>query len=268
MHISADDLDIANGIAARLAAAGKGRVRRVAMIGSRAIGVARPSSDLDIVALVELPAVAHPWNTAQTQLEQERLRAELSPAPYRIDLSVRTTDQYEESRRVIGGVEHLVDAQGFTLFTHPLDSPPRVRRTRDQVIRQQMRAWIGQAYVAFRASRSTVRPGRSALASSASPQEPVAALDSVHRSLNVPFVKHQILVQKRDSLAEKLDWLSVVEPDLAGKLRAVIAPERVSVRIAQLVLYETARWAMGDRALAGHMADLLHDLSQPLLYVD
>jgi hypothetical protein len=96
----------------------------------------------------------------------------------------------------------------------------------------------------------------------------VAALDSVHRSLNVPFVKHQILVQKRDSLTAKLDWLSEVEPDLSNKLRAVIAPESVSARIAQMVLYETARWAMRDRALAPHLTELLQGLSQPLLYVD
>jgi predicted nucleotidyltransferase len=268
MGIAAEDLDIASRIAARLVGVGEGRVRRVAMIGSRALGLARPGSDLDIVALLEVPATAQPWNTPQTRLEQDRMRAELPPAPYRIDLSVRTTDQYEESRRVIGGVEHLVDVQGFTLFTHPLDRPPRVRRTREQVIQQQMRAWIGQAYAAFRASRPNLRAGPSEPVWSPSRQEPVAALDSVHRSLNVPFVKHQILVQKRDSLTAKLDWLSAVEPDLSSKLRAAIAPERVSARVAQLVLYETTRWAMRDPALAPHLTELLQGLSQPLLYVD
>jgi hypothetical protein len=237
------------------------------LIGSRAVGMARPGSDLDIVALVELPPAAHPWNTAQTQFEQDRMRAGLPLTPYRVDLSVRTTDQYEEGREVIGGVEHLVDVQGFTLYTHPLNSPPRVKRTRDQVIRQQMRAWINQAYAAFRASRRS-GPGLSELAWAPSPRELVAALDSVHRSLNVPFVKHQILVQKRDSLAAKLDQLSSVEPDLSGKLRAVIAPERVSARIAQMVLHATTLWAMGDRALAPHLVDLLQDLSQPMLYFD
>jgi hypothetical protein len=63
MGIAAEDLDIANRIAARLVAVGEGRVRRVAMIGSRALGLARPGSDLDIVALLEPPATAPPWNT-------------------------------------------------------------------------------------------------------------------------------------------------------------------------------------------------------------
>jgi predicted nucleotidyltransferase len=48
-----DDVRKASELARRIVAAGRGRVRRVVMIGSRARGTPAKTSDLDLVVIVE-----------------------------------------------------------------------------------------------------------------------------------------------------------------------------------------------------------------------
>lgn len=142
MPASHTDLQLAERLAARIVAVGSGRVRRVAMIGSRARGDASASSDLDLAIVLEQGSGETLWGPEELAAERRRLQAELGPTPIPTEVYVSTTDLYAAGHRVFGGVEWLIENEGVDVFTAPLSRRPVVRRTPDQVRRGYAATWI------------------------------------------------------------------------------------------------------------------------------
>lgn len=139
------DRELAQTLAERLVRAGRGRVRTVALIGSRARGDATAESDFDLVVIVELDQNAIPWNGDAADAERNRLMSELGTTPRALDVTVRSVDQFEEARSVIGGVERLLDLEGVVLYSRQLDRAPSPQRSREQVRLALTRAWMQAA---------------------------------------------------------------------------------------------------------------------------
>lgn len=137
-----DDVRMAQNLATRIASVGHGKVRRVVMIGSRALGTAAHTSDLDLVVIVELAPHESPWNGVEADAERDRLQRELGPPPIPTDMTVRSAEQFEEARDVVGGVERLVELEGVDVYVKPFDRPPKARRTKDAVRLALGRAWL------------------------------------------------------------------------------------------------------------------------------
>jgi predicted nucleotidyltransferase len=142
MPPSAVDLAIARAVAQRLIAQGKNQIRLIAMIGSRATGHARETSDLDLVTVVELPPDEPRWNGPHADAEKMRLIQAIGPVPVELDLSVRSGEQYEEAREIVGGVEKLVAQEGCIIFSQPFSNAPKRTRTRVAVTTHLVRAWL------------------------------------------------------------------------------------------------------------------------------
>ncbi|HEX2205156.1 MAG TPA: nucleotidyltransferase domain-containing protein, partial [Longimicrobium sp.] len=187
---------MATELAGRIAAAGRGRVRCVAMVGSRARGTAGPESDLDIVVLVEPEAGAAPWGPKEFRAERDRLRREVAAPPVRTDLWVRTPDRFEEARHVVGGVEWLVETEGVVVYRRAPDRPPVPRRTPEQVRRENVSAWVEHALLAL--DGTTARANASALAAggASAGDSREAARAAVERAVNALLVAHGVAATK------------------------------------------------------------------------
>jgi predicted nucleotidyltransferase len=149
MRAKKEDIALATRLAAEIARLGRGRVRRVVMIGSRAHGGARPDSDLDLVVLVELPAGSEPWNGDHFARAGRELQALLGTQPVKPDVRVRTIDRFAEAKEVPGGVEWLAAHEGVVVYDAPVTLPPTVRASRDDVRRELVSAWVHHAIAAL-----------------------------------------------------------------------------------------------------------------------
>lgn len=257
-----EDLAMAAELAGRIVAAGRGRVRRVAMVGSRALGTARPESDLDLVVLVELAAGAPPWGPKEFQAERGRLRREAGAPPVRTDLWVRTTDRFEEARRVVGGVEWLVETEGVEVYRRPLDRPPTVRRTPGQVRRENVSAWIEHAMLALEGA--TARGNAAALAAGGAPAEArQAARAAVERAVNALLVSHQLRADKAGGVGEMLRRLETVEPAAAAELRSMGAESVDAALEAHRVLAAVVHRLSADPVTARYLAGPRERLGRP-----
>jgi len=188
------DLALARGVAGRIVSLEGLRVRRVVMIGSRALGTARPDSDLDLVVLVEPPAGTPPWRSADFAAEGVRLRARIGAAPVHVDLWVRTTDRYAEACDVIGGVDWLAAREGIEVFGRPAMRPPGVVLTREQIRCQNVSAWVEHACAALAAAH---RLGNAAAVSGGAGDagEPAATVRlAIARAVTAVLVAHQVYV--------------------------------------------------------------------------
>jgi predicted nucleotidyltransferase len=235
---------IATELAQRIVAAGLGRVRRVVIIGSRARGTAHPTSDLDLVVLVEVPRGSRPWGPAENLAERDRIQRAVGVPPITTDLSVRTTDHYHEARHVIGGVEHLVEVEGIDVFSHPLSDPPSIRRTPTQVRLQNTGTWITHAAAVLEeaTSREQAEPagtpeGAARLAS--------AAHASVMRAVTALLVSHQLHSAKRDGIPAMLKQLAGVDTETAAELEAVLRragpPFQKALAVLRMVVLRLGR---------------------------
>lgn len=257
-----EDLRVATELAGRIAAAGRGRVRRVVMVGSRALGTARPDSDLDLVVLVELARGTPPWGPKEFRAERDRLRREVGAPPVRTDLWVRTVDRFEEARRVVGGVEWLLETEGVEVYRRPLDRPPTVRRTPDQIRRENVSAWIEHALLAL--DGATARENAAALGSGGAIVEARwAARAAVERAVNALLVSHQVRAEKAGGVAEMLRCLEAVEPAAATELRSLRAEGADSALEAHGVLAAVVRRLSADPATARYLAGPRERLGKP-----
>jgi hypothetical protein len=218
------DLHLAGVLAARIAAVGEGRVRRVGIIGSRAAGTATAASDLDLVVLIETPGTIR-WTPAQILAEKRRLTGEAGPPPLPTDLWVRTTDQFAEAHHVRGCVEHLLDSEGVDVYTCPERRAPVLQRTPAQVRGQNVQDWIeGSAVELERAvalERGLPIPPQPGPFS----RDPGHyAWRSIQRSLVALCVLHQTAVPRKDQPPETtLAMLDRPEPSASQATRVVLA---------------------------------------------
>jgi predicted nucleotidyltransferase len=206
------DALLAQRLAMQIADVGLGRVQRVVMIGSRARGTPRPDSDLDLVVLFELPVHDRPWGPQEVIAERSRIHRLLPPPPVQTDLWVRTTDRYEEARRVVGGVEMLVDVEGVEVYSRPPTRAPLVQRNTDQVRREHVSAWVEHALAAL---EGTLRIERQAAGQTSLPGVPktpeAAARICVERAVNALLVFHQLVSGKAAGVDGMLSRLDVAE---------------------------------------------------------
>ena len=231
------DLNRATNLANRIAAAGRGRVRRVVLIGSRARGTAHERSDMDLVVLVEPPRGGGRWGAAEFTRERDRIQREVGSPPLPTDLSVRTTDRYEEARRVIGGVEHLIDLEGVDIYSDAFRRRPEARCSPDQVRRELAYGWVEHAVdtldKAVRqeiavAVRAATRPGPI-------PENP-SARSAMLRAITGLLVFHQILSSKSDGTSGMITKLMGADPLVAAQLGAIAPSEPVFSNAAQTAL--------------------------------
>jgi len=229
------DLNAATDLAQRIVAAGLGRVRRVAMIGSRARGTAHPASDLDLVVLVELPRGSTAWGPRENLAERDRIQNAVGVPPISTDLSVRTTDRYHEARQVIGGVEHLVDLEGVDLYSRPLREPPTIRRTPECVRCQHAGTWV---YHAVAVLEEAMAPARTALvdAPNNAAKLTAAAHASAMRAVTALLVTHALHSSKRDGIRAMLAQLGSVDAITTAELQAILERADPPFQKAQTVL--------------------------------
>ncbi|HYW06422.1 MAG TPA: nucleotidyltransferase domain-containing protein, partial [Longimicrobium sp.] len=201
MSARAEDLERARNLTHLIVAAGEGRVRRVVMIGSRALGTARAESDLDLVVLVELPAGAKPWSAADSRAARERIQEQVPRPPIRTELWVRTVDQYEEARKIECSIEWRVEAEGVGVYARPLDHPAVARRPPASVRREYVFGWISHALQALEAA---VMLENGAALRNAAPEAARPAHAAAMRAVTALLVVHRIHASKHDGLEAML----------------------------------------------------------------
>jgi predicted nucleotidyltransferase len=262
-----EDLEMAKRLAERIAAAGRGRVRRVVMVGSRALGTAGPESDLDLVVLVETPRGAPAWGQKEFRAERDRLREEMGSPPVRTDLWVRTTDRFEEARRVVGGVEWMAETEGVVVYSRPLERRPVARRTPGQVRRENVSAWIEHALFALDAAARSANASvlRSDGAASGDPVS--AARMAVERAVNALLVAHQLRASKSGGVAGMLALLDGVDPAMAAHLRALDAEGPGSPMAAHAIVTAIVHRLSEDAALARYLAGPSQRLARPVVFL-
>jgi len=236
------------------------------MIGSRALGSARVASDLDLVVLVELPAGSHPWGPLDNQAERSRILRQIGPTPLRTDLWVRTTDRYEEARRVVGGPEFLADSEGVVVYSRAADRPPVVRCSADQVRLQNVGTWIEHALLASdRAAKLEngfeVRQEGRFLQHGPGTLADVA----IQRAITALLVFHQIISHKRDSKDSMLTRLAGLEPQVAAHLRVVLGNGPATAKTARAVVVTVVHRLVATDGMTPYLNGVLRDLAKPVV---
>jgi hypothetical protein len=247
------DQATATQLAQQIVAAGLGRVRRVVMIGSRARGTPHPTSDLDLVVLVEVPGGSRAWGPAENLAERNRIQGAVGAPPITTDLSVRTTDHYHEARHVVGGVEHLVDLEGVDLYSHPLSHPPTIRRTPTKVRQQHIGTWITHAAAVLDEATSGAQADSVGTPAARGARHASAAHASVMRAVTALLVSHQLHSSKRDGIPAMLTQLASVDVVTAAELETVLKqstpPFERACAVLQIVVVRLRR----DPGVAPHL---------------
>ena len=81
---------------------------RVILFGSGATGTMTTDSDLDLLVIEQ--------KVADSRQESLRLRAALAGTPLPIDVVVISTERFEETKNVIGGIAYPAHKYGKTLY--------------------------------------------------------------------------------------------------------------------------------------------------------
>ena len=265
---SPDDLATASAIAGRLASEGLGRVRRVVMIGSRARGDPREDSDFDLVVVVETLLHEGVWGAKEFQSERARIQREFGSPRVPTDLWVRTIDRYEEARRVIGGVEHLIDFEGVEVYRDSLTRSPVVRYAPNEVRRQHTYGWVRHA--ADTLSKAVHLHNTRALAHTRRPQarsENLAAHSATLRAINALLVWHRIFGTKRDGALGMVAKLGTADAKLAASLSALLATGTAPVRIAHAVLQTVVASLGRDPEMVPFLENIRRQISEPLILI-
>jgi predicted nucleotidyltransferase len=254
MTLRDGDASLAHEIARRIVAAGGGRVRLVALIGSRAKGMATEQSDLDVVVLEETASSDRPWTGEMIDGERDRLLRAVGQVAVPVDLTVRTTDEYYEARTIFGGVEQLIDREGIVLYTRPYDRAPTIRRDRDTVLLALSLTWLDGACRSIDEATKRIARERSA---SRTPQLrmagegggmtvrfgapsagwPVPALGYEHRARQQAVASlctlYQVESSKADDIATIIARLRAQAPGIPPTLQSLVTePPTLAVAVA------------------------------------
>lgn len=257
MPPTASDLKLAKDLASQIVTAGADRICRIVLVGSRAHGTARPNSDLDLVVLVEPPVGAKPWGTAECRAERDRIARQLSPPGVKVELWVRTTDQYEEARRIECSFEWRVEPEGVEIYRQTIQRRAAATRPVEIVRREHVFAWISHAVRALDAALDAER--KEVIGSEAASQfSPLAsqfpARAAAIRAVTALLVLHRIHASKQDGLDAMLQRLALPDPHAAARIRSHLTHEALSAptahRIVQEVVYELSRDERWRRVLA------------------
>jgi hypothetical protein len=225
------------------------------MIGSRALGIARPDSDLDLVVLVELPAGARPWGPPERIAERNRIQKAVGVPPISTDLSVRTTDDYHEARGVVGGVEHLVDVEGVEVYMRPLNRRPTIRRTPHQMRRVHAGTWLTHAVdvLVEATAPPAIGPLRADARYSRATSIESAIAAASERAVTALLVTHQLHSAKRDGVRAMLAQLHGVDSQTAGEILALLEDTGEPLATGRAILGVVAQRLRRDPAMAPHL---------------
>ena len=109
--IQQEDLNIGQTIGQTIRHTAGDRIRQVILYGSRVGGVARQDSDFDLL-VVEADPVAKGQ-------EQRRLAQAVQGLPHAVDVRVMGEREFEETKKVIGGLAYVAHKYGLVLHAHP-----------------------------------------------------------------------------------------------------------------------------------------------------
>jgi hypothetical protein len=201
----------------------------------------------ELVVVVERPVTDPQWNRDEADATRASLLRGLGPTNVEIDLSVRSGEQFEEARAVVGGVERLVDAEGVVLYACPFRTEPTPVRTKEQVRRNLVRTWVAasarfidRALAAGQEARAAARECPSRFDQAVSQSEggtlritlrPTAQARSagyywnraLQQAIAAVCVHHQIASAKHEATSEVIARIGLVDIGAASRLRRVIA---------------------------------------------
>ena len=254
------DVLAARGIASRIASVGNGRVRLAVMLGSRALGTSRPTSDLDLFVVIETRR-GQRWGPAEVLAERGRIQAAAGSPAIKTDLWVRTVEQFLAGRDVFGGIEYLPDREGVVVYTQPLQQRVAIVPRLADIRRENTFFWIRDAAEQLRLGAGWTE----------SPPGPTLCLTqseflrrSIERSVMAVFVAHQRPVRTKDcNLMELLGQLEKVDSGLASRLRASLRPDSPKPAAARAVFSEVVEALAADGALKERLISL-HGVLQAL----
>jgi hypothetical protein len=244
----------------RIRAADDGTQRRIIWFGSSVKGKA--DGDIDFMVLVE-PA-SQSWGPRENIQERQRLEMVSCVPGVRLDLWVRTTDQYEEARSVIGGLEYAADRYGVTLFSRDLGRAPRVRRSVQEIRDRNVSDWmelarrlLGRAVMLARLPaehserRCSKTPDHYAARAAISA---IGALMVWHN--HEPPSKYETVQVWQERLRE-------IDPRAAKQLDRLLSGESVGVIAAHSVLKAAVTQLSSDRRLSRMVEAMAMFLGQP-----
>jgi predicted nucleotidyltransferase len=248
-------------IVSRIKSADCRHIQRIICFGSRIQGNAHSESDIDILAVVE-PATEG-WGPAENIAERKRLESRIGSLPVRLDLWVRTVDQYEEARGVIGGHEHAAATTGVVIWSRPARRAAIPRRSPDDIRYRNVCDWVELARRLLGRSVqirtvSRVRNGIWYPSEHFAWRACMAAIGAV-------FVWRQVdPPSKRDELEAWLLNLEKLEPRLGLKINAAFWEIPLSALLAQAVLRAVASHLEEDAPLSERMSQLGTYLKRPI----
>lgn len=215
------DLALAQQVVRRLLEANVDTLRRVVMIGSRRYGCARPDSDLDLVLIVEIPLAEVAAMRREMAAQNRRVSAALGNWPLILDISVRTIDQFEEARTVVGGVEWLAEHEGYVIYARSGDRAPIVRCQPDAVKRALVRTWLEDSRKAL--DRAVAMRNGTANHPDRLKTPDAFAMKSIRCAVYSVFVLHQVQAPKHRTLDEALEHLALHAPDICEDITTSIS---------------------------------------------
>lgn len=109
--VNENDLKIAEALQAKLLAQARDRIRCVILYGSRAQGKATSESDFDFLVVEKDPV--------SKREEMRRLRQSVGDMTVPVDVWVMGEVEFEESKRVIGGLAYPAYKYGIVLYENP-----------------------------------------------------------------------------------------------------------------------------------------------------
>ena len=102
------DMQIAKQLAERLREAASQSVKRIILYGSRATGTAKADSDFDFLVIESGPV--------SRREEMKRLRRSISDLPYSVDAWVMEEEEFEETKKIIGGLAYPANKYGAVIY--------------------------------------------------------------------------------------------------------------------------------------------------------
>lgn len=249
-------------VSAWLVRCGADQVRRVIVFGSQAKGTARPDSDIDVLLVIEPAAQA--WGPDDNVRERRRLQQAVAPAFARLELWVRTTDQYEEARQVIGCVEYLAATQGIVTFSREPSRCPVARRSREEIRNRNVCDLLADARrMLCAAVRTELATG--AVPSSADDGNGLRAWRSIQHAISAVCAWGQTEVPaKSDDVEAVIAKLVRADTGLARKLGARGNLQAATAAIARSVLRDVAACLFVDSALRTHVTVFQRSIAGPL----
>lgn len=211
---------------------------RIVVFGSVAAGTAGPASDLDLLVVV---APTDPrWQPSDNIRERKRIERDVSAHDgHKLDVWVRTAQQCEDGRSVIGGVEQLADVTGVSLI-YSNQRPTTARRSRQEMRYMYVYDWLEEARRLLSYSAHGAPDSRRSVTA-----QRVAHFSwrSIQRSLGATFVWRQVSPPAKDDAP--CDWLAALslqngllaEHVGGAVLRADIAPADAAAVLSHVIDY-------------------------------